>query len=160
MQEDNKVLNPFTQKEIPPTKRANIKELDDLGLFQEVNRQFLHPLGLSLDVIKEDSGKMLIGGITDLRDSPDGVFFPEVFFSSEKEKNISNLKKKTTATRNRDCAAAPDGVQSLSKDFTEFFEKLENMIDQTFWKEKEFKDRFYTILEKALENHKSNSNKE
>lgn len=55
-------------------KLMDIKEFKERGYLQELNRRFLHPLGLALVVIKED-GAYRIGGIRDSRDNPSGIIF-------------------------------------------------------------------------------------
>jgi len=57
-------------------KRIGIKEFRDAGYLQEVNRRFLHPLGLALEVIvDEEDGSEKLGGIWDSRDDPEGFVF-------------------------------------------------------------------------------------
>lgn len=56
-------------------KRIDIKEFRDLGYLQELNRQFLHPLGLALEVVTEDDGSEHLGGVWDYRDDPEGIAF-------------------------------------------------------------------------------------
>jgi len=55
-------------------KRMDIAEFRKEGYLQEVNRRFLHPLGLALEVIIED-GKERLGGIWDYRGDPEGMHF-------------------------------------------------------------------------------------
>lgn len=51
-------------------------EFRDLGFLQEVNRQFLHPLGLALEVvICEETGEVTLGRIWDYRDALAGIIF-------------------------------------------------------------------------------------
>ena len=57
-------------------KRMDIKEFREFGYLQEVNRRFLHPLGLALEVkINDETGKETLGGIWDYRDDPEGMVF-------------------------------------------------------------------------------------
>lgn len=57
-------------------KRMNIKEFRELGYLMELNRTFLHPLGLALEVvIDEETGEERLGGIWDYRDDPEGMNF-------------------------------------------------------------------------------------
>jgi hypothetical protein len=48
-------------------------EFRRLGYLQELNRRFLHPLGLALEVDIADDGTETIGGIMDCRADPEGV---------------------------------------------------------------------------------------
>lgn len=58
----------------------DIGEFRRAGYLQEVNRQFLHPLGLALEVGRDDeSGHWAITGVWDYRADPEGIrFAPEV----------------------------------------------------------------------------------
>lgn len=56
-------------------KRIDPAEFQSEGYLQEVNRQFLHPLGLALEVVKHDDGTTAIGGVWDYRDDPEGIAF-------------------------------------------------------------------------------------
>jgi hypothetical protein len=59
-------------------KYMPIEEFRSAGLLQEVNRIFFHPLGLALQVVKDEAGKMKLCGIIDAREDPEGfVFDPE-----------------------------------------------------------------------------------
>lgn len=56
-------------------KRIDIKEFREAGYLQELNRRFLHPLGLALEIIRADDGKETLGGIWDCRDSSGGMIY-------------------------------------------------------------------------------------
>ena len=56
-------------------KRMDIKLFRETGYLQELNRQFLHPLGLALEVIVAEDGSERLGGIWDYRDDPEGVLY-------------------------------------------------------------------------------------
>jgi hypothetical protein len=63
-------------------KMMDLTEFRDLGLLQEVNRCFFHPLGLALavNVSVEDGAYVVdsIAGIFDNRDDPEGyIYHPE-----------------------------------------------------------------------------------
>ena len=55
-----------------PTRWIDPAEFQRLGYLQEVNRQFLHPLGLALAVHEG-----AFAGVMDCRDDPEGVYFDE-----------------------------------------------------------------------------------
>lgn len=57
-------------------KRMPIKEFRELGLLQELNRQFLHPLGLALEVVIED-GEERLGGVWDWRGDDGGIIYDD-----------------------------------------------------------------------------------
>lgn len=56
-------------------KRIDIAEFREFGYLQEVNRLFFHPLGLALEVVREDDGTERLGGVWDYRDDPEGIRF-------------------------------------------------------------------------------------
>jgi hypothetical protein len=56
-------------------KRIDIKEFREKGYLQELNRRFLHPLGLALEISIDDSGNEKLGGIWDYRDDNEGIYY-------------------------------------------------------------------------------------
>lgn len=56
-------------------KIMDIKEFRAGGFLQELNRTFLHPLGLAMSVLVDEDGNESIGDILDYRDDPEGVIF-------------------------------------------------------------------------------------
>ena len=72
-------------------KRISIKEFRALGYLQELNRCFLHPLGLALETIINDDGSEKLGGIWDYRDDPEGNIFD---IQNRKEDDINKMKQK------------------------------------------------------------------
>lgn len=59
-------------------KRMTLKEFRELGFLQELNRRFLHPLGLALSVlVSDDEENEAFGGVLDYRDDPEGIVFSE-----------------------------------------------------------------------------------
>lgn len=66
-------------------KRIDPKEFQEVGYLQEVNRQFLHPLGMALEVIVDnETGEVSLGGIWDYRDDPEGMCFADGMIEPEK----------------------------------------------------------------------------
>lgn len=58
------------------TKKMSVKEFRALGYLQELNRTFLHPLGLALEVkVDEETGDEIFGEVWDSRDDPEGIVF-------------------------------------------------------------------------------------
>jgi len=54
----------------------DVKEFRSKGYLQELNRRFLHPLGLALEVIiNENNGDEVLGGIWDYRNDPEGIHY-------------------------------------------------------------------------------------
>ncbi len=58
-------------------RKITAREFRDAGFLQEVNRQFLHPLGLALEVVIDDNGKVRFGDVWDYRDDPEGMMYLE-----------------------------------------------------------------------------------
>lgn len=56
-------------------KRIDIKEFREFGYLQELNRRFLHPLGLALEVTVDKDGVEKLGGIWDYRDDEEGILY-------------------------------------------------------------------------------------
>lgn len=68
-------------KDSSDIKRMDILEFQEEGYLQELNRQFLHPHGLALEIIcdidDEDGTRsnFRLGGVWDFRDDPEGMYF-------------------------------------------------------------------------------------
>jgi hypothetical protein len=58
-------------------KYIDVAEFRRLGFLQEANRQFFHPLGLSLEVTVRPDGSEFLSGVWDYRNDPEGVVFTE-----------------------------------------------------------------------------------
>ena len=56
-------------------KRIDVKEFREKGYLQELNRRFLHPLGLSLEISIDDDGNEKLGGVWDYRDDKEGIYY-------------------------------------------------------------------------------------
>ena len=57
-------------------KKMNIREFREKGYLQELNRTFLHPLGLALEVsIDENTDEEYISGVWDYREDEDGIYY-------------------------------------------------------------------------------------
>jgi len=68
-------------------KRIDIAEFRKEGYLQELNRRFLHPLGLALEVvIDEETKKEKLGGIWDSRDDEEGIHY-DIANSDQDRKN-------------------------------------------------------------------------
>lgn len=67
-------------------KRIDIAEFRSGGYLQEVNRRFLHPPGLALEIVREDDGSEHLGGVWDYRDDPEGMEFGGVDLAPYAEK--------------------------------------------------------------------------
>lgn len=56
-------------------ERIDVAEFRERGYLHELNRRFLHPLGLALEVLRDADGNEQLGGIWDYRDDPEGINF-------------------------------------------------------------------------------------
>jgi hypothetical protein len=56
-------------------KKIDIKEFREKGYLQELNRQFLHPLGLALAVSVNENGEEMLDGIWDYREDDEGIIY-------------------------------------------------------------------------------------
>lgn len=56
-------------------KTIDIKEFRELGYLQEINRQFLHPLGMALSIRIDEDGTEHLDSIWDSREDPEGFRF-------------------------------------------------------------------------------------
>ena len=95
-------------------KRIDIKEFRSLGFLQEVNRKFLHPLGLALEVIIESDGTEKLGGIWDYRDAPEGNFFGSGIIRQEAIDHVEKLRQsklKARIDRQTEFKVDEDGIQ-------------------------------------------------
>lgn len=61
-----------------PVKYVPITEFWAKGYVQEINRRFLHPLGMALEVAEDKDGVPRLGGIQDYRADPEGMLFGEL----------------------------------------------------------------------------------
>lgn len=79
-------------------KTMTVQEFRALGYLQEVNRQFLHPLGLALEIIVED-GEERFGEVWDYRDDPEGMIFGPGMIDSVKAERIHEERRAKRTTR-------------------------------------------------------------
>lgn len=74
------------------TQKMSVKQFRDEGFLQELNRQFLHPLGLAIEVVIDDENKMTFGEVWDYRDDPEGLMYSEGDIDSEFRRKVNNVK--------------------------------------------------------------------
>ena len=87
-------------------KTMSVKEFRELGYLQEINRRFLHPLGLALEVeIDDETGEERFGRIWDYREDPEGIVFGDDIVSkpefAEKAKRVREEMLKHESARLR-----------------------------------------------------------
>ena len=74
-------------------KTMDLDEFMQVGLLQEINRKFLHPMGLALSVsVNKESGKVEgFGPIWDFRDDPEGMRFEDYVISKDKVDRVEKM---------------------------------------------------------------------
>lgn len=77
------------------------REFQEFGLLQEVNRRFLHPMGLALEIIVEEDGSARFGEVWDYRDDPEGIIFSDLsdVGSRTRAERVANLQRQMADTR-------------------------------------------------------------
>jgi hypothetical protein len=93
-------------------KYIDITEFRRLGLLQEVNRLFLHPRGLALEVVVDDDGTERFGGVWDYRDDPEGMGFADNMISPASAITAQTLFDEHLAARQQ-LFGPPDGIQPI-----------------------------------------------
>ena len=79
-------------------KYISIAEFREFGFLQEINRKFLHPMGLALEcVVCGDN--VTLGGIWDYRDDPEGICYEEFVIDKEKADRVRAFRKERVKTR-------------------------------------------------------------
>lgn len=74
-------------------KKMSIKEFRELGYMQEINRHFLHPLGLALESTIAEDGTETIKAVWDCRDQEEGLLYDPTLLSPEKTEYVYNQRK-------------------------------------------------------------------
>jgi len=82
------------------TKYLPAKDLLDLGVLQELNRRFMHPMGLALELVEHDDGTVTLGGVWDHRDDPEGMLFTdELLATPEAQRKFESVEALLEAHR-------------------------------------------------------------
>lgn len=63
-----------------------LKSFVKKGYLQELNRRFLHPLGLALEISIDNNNNEMLSGIWDYRDNNEGIYY-DINNSDDKRKN-------------------------------------------------------------------------
>lgn len=92
-------------------KRLTPQEFREQGYLRELNRQFLHPLGMALEVIGPTEEEVaggndfpeFFGGVWDYREDPEGMAFDESMLATpqalEQARAVRALRAAKVATR-------------------------------------------------------------
>lgn len=88
-------------------KKIEIKEFRERGYLQEINRRFLHPLGLALEVEIKENGDEVISGINDYRDDEEGVYYAinkDAYSTPERRRRFFDNKEFIDAELKKRCS--------------------------------------------------------
>jgi hypothetical protein len=81
-------------------KTMSVREARELGFIQELNRRFLHPLGLALEVIiDKETGEERIERFWDARDDSEGWVFDDSIANSEEFRRKAEEVTKNETSR-------------------------------------------------------------
>ena len=100
---------------IPKTMSA--KEFMDLGLLQEINRQFLHPRGLAM-AVTIDGDEVTYGPVYDYRDVPEGVEFARGDIDLDKVERVRMLFEERYEARVKLPEVDGDCIQKLDSEWS------------------------------------------
>ena len=68
----------MTEVKAEDIKKMSMSEFVKLGILQEINRRFLHPMGLAMSVvIDKDTDMCAFDSIWDYREDPEGIVFAD-----------------------------------------------------------------------------------
>lgn len=84
-----------------PIKKMSVREFREGGYLQELNRRFLHPLGLALEVAIDQDGVERFGGVWDYRDDPEGLIFAPGMIDPDKALRIQLEAERKKAARKK-----------------------------------------------------------
>lgn len=77
----------------------SVAEFREEGYLQELNRRFLHPLGLALEVCIGKDGEESFGQIWDSRDDPEGLIYGPDTMEAAKVEHIRQIENGRTTAR-------------------------------------------------------------
>ena len=80
-------------------KKISAKQFRELGFLQELNRQFLHTMGLALETVEHEDGSETFGGVWDFTDDPEGIIFDDSMISKDKIKYVKEAQDKMHKSR-------------------------------------------------------------
>ena len=92
---------------MPKHKFVDIKEIQDLGILQELNRLLLHPRGMALALhIDEHTGVVTgVAGLLDNRDKKGGMVYGPGLLDLKKKKAFDALAEKNADVRKNELGA-------------------------------------------------------
>jgi hypothetical protein len=94
-------MTPRTPFELPiEPKELPIEQFRQLGILREINRQFLHPLGLALSTAYDPkTGEEYLYRVLDYRDTPQGPVFADEVLDSDAVRDAADALELTRAER-------------------------------------------------------------
>ena len=93
-------------------KRISIKEFRESGYLQELNRTFLHPLGLALEVVI-DNDEEVLGGVWDYRKDKEGIYYALNNKELTDENRLNNFRRKSEFIQSEMKLRKQDRVKKL-----------------------------------------------
>lgn len=78
-------------------KYMKLEDFMEEGYLHELNRGFLHPHGLALEVTKHEDGTLRLSGVQDFRQEPHGMTFKEV--DAAKAANVASIRESRRPAR-------------------------------------------------------------
>jgi hypothetical protein len=84
-----------------PIKRMSPREFRELGYLQELNRRFLHPLGLALEIAIDEDGVERFGNVWDYRKDPEGLIYAPGMIDPDKAERIRREAQRKLGPRKK-----------------------------------------------------------
>jgi len=109
---DKELMEEEEVREQDPVQVMTVKDFREKGYLQELNRKFLHPLGLAIEIILCDDGQERFGRIWDYREDKEGIYFDEDVIDPEKSYLIN---QETRIRRQHRTAALGYFIQPVPK---------------------------------------------
>lgn len=78
---------------VPVIEKMIVAEFRKLGYLQEMNRLFLHPLGLAMEVEVDDNGTERFGEVWDYRGNKEGMWFDESMIDDEFKERAKRIEQ-------------------------------------------------------------------
>lgn len=94
-------------------KKMSVAEFRCLGYLQEVNRQFLHPLGLAIEVVVNDDGSESFGEVWDSRDDPEGIIYDDGLLGVEDGERGRRIEEELEERKETRCGRLGFDIQPL-----------------------------------------------
>jgi hypothetical protein len=80
-------------------KHMDIAEFRAFGYLQEVNRQWLHPLGLALSVAVDADGTERLAAVWDDQDDPEGIRYVPSALDPDKVRRVAEQQARLASIR-------------------------------------------------------------